>query len=85
MTRSPDDPVTRWPDNQFDTRLSPLLSGFPGCFTVNLWTAVTSEAPQVGVMAPDFWLPAANRPGSFQLSHLKQKGPVIVEFLRGTW
>ena len=44
-----------------------------------------TETLQVGLRAPDFSLTAANRDGSFSLSELRQTGPVIVEFLRGTW
>ena len=34
---------------------------------------------------PDFVLFAANRPGVWSLAESRQSGPVIVEFLRGTW
>jgi peroxiredoxin Q/BCP len=40
---------------------------------------------KVGDRVPEFSLAAANRPGSFQLAELRARGPVIVEFLRGTW
>jgi hypothetical protein len=39
----------------------------------------------IGSPAPDFTLSAANLPGSFRLSEILRQGPVIVEFLRGTW
>jgi len=39
----------------------------------------------IGSRAPDFKLSAANREGMFELSGLRARGPVIVEFLRGTW
>jgi hypothetical protein len=39
----------------------------------------------VGELAPDFTLPAANQEGAFSLSHWLQRGPLILEFLRGTW
>jgi hypothetical protein len=39
----------------------------------------------IGSVAPDFSLEAANRPGTFTLSKLLDRGPVILEFLRGTW
>ncbi len=45
----------------------------------------TDSAVRVGARLPDFTLPAANRPGTFILSELLKHGPVIVEFLRGTW
>jgi len=44
----------------------------------------------VGDRAPDFTLAAANRrvgevPATFRLADLLQRGPAILEFLRGTW
>lgn len=39
----------------------------------------------IGRPAPDFTLSAANREGKFSLSACWQSGPVILEFLRGTW
>jgi peroxiredoxin len=44
-----------------------------------------TETLAVGSQAPEFSLPAANRDGQFSLSELLQRGPLIVEFLRGTW
>jgi len=44
-----------------------------------------TETLQIGSQAPDFLLPAANREGTFSLSGAVARGPVIVEFLRGTW
>ena len=46
---------------------------------------VTDTAVRVGARVPDFTLSAANRPGIFTLSEQLKYGPVIVEFLRGTW
>ncbi len=43
------------------------------------------SAVRVGARVLDFTLAAANRPGTFTLSKLVKQGPVIVEFLRGTW
>jgi peroxiredoxin len=40
---------------------------------------------QVGQPAPEFSLSAANRPGMFTLSASLAHGPLVVEFLRGTW
>jgi peroxiredoxin len=41
---------------------------------------------EVGSRAPEFALPSANWEGSiFNLSTMLGRGPVIVEFLRGTW
>jgi len=39
----------------------------------------------VGVAAPDFDLFNANGQGSVSLAELRQRGPVIVEFVRGVW
>lgn len=44
-----------------------------------------TETLEVGSTAPDFSLAAANREDTFSLSRLLAKGPVILEFLRGTW
>jgi len=44
-----------------------------------------TETLQVGVRAPEFVLKAANRDGDFALLGMLSRGPVIVEFLRGTW
>ena len=45
----------------------------------------SSETLKVGDRAPEFSLAAANRPESFSLGQLTARGPVILEFLRGTW
>ena len=44
-----------------------------------------NEPVPVGARVPGFSLRAANREGSFTLSELLQHGPLIIEFLRGTW
>ena len=44
-----------------------------------------TETLGIGSRAPEFKLSAANREGTFALSSLREQGPVIVEFLRGTW
>jgi len=44
-----------------------------------------TETLRVGERAPEFSLEAANRPRMFSLNDLVKQGPVIVEFLRGTW
>jgi len=44
-----------------------------------------TETLGIGSKAPEFSLQAANRDGNFVLSELLTRGPVIVEFLRGTW
>jgi peroxiredoxin len=45
----------------------------------------SSATLKVGDHAPDFTLPAANRTGELSLGEALRRGPVIVEFLRGTW
>jgi peroxiredoxin len=45
----------------------------------------TDSAVRVGARVPDFTLPAANRSESYTLSKMLKHGPVVVEFLRGTW
>ena len=45
----------------------------------------SSSTLKIGDRAPDFSLPAANRPETFALAQVLARGPAIVEFLRGTW
>jgi hypothetical protein len=45
----------------------------------------TTDTLKVGDRAPDFTLSAANSTESTSLQSLLPRGPVIVEFLRGTW
>ena len=45
----------------------------------------STETLGIGSIAPDFTLPAANARDSFRLSEATARGPVVVEFLRGTW
>ncbi|HVP42576.1 MAG TPA: hypothetical protein VMS96_04050 [Terriglobales bacterium] len=40
---------------------------------------------RLGDRAPAFELGAANRTERFRLEEARQRGPVILEFLRGTW
>jgi peroxiredoxin len=44
-----------------------------------------SNSIKPGDVAPDFVLNAANADGQFTLASVLQRGPVILEFLRGTW
>jgi len=44
-----------------------------------------SATLKVGDRVPDFTLSAANQPGSVSLAELLQRGPAVLEFLRGTW
>ncbi len=57
---------------------------FFGCFTVALMPR-DSDTLRVGDRVPDFTLPAANQPGNVALAELLKRGPVVLEFLRGTW
>jgi peroxiredoxin len=45
----------------------------------------SSSTLQIGDRAPEFTLMAANRDGGFSLAQLLARGPLILEFLRGTW
>ncbi len=44
-----------------------------------------TETLGIGSKAPEFSVGAANRNGDFSLSGFFSRGPVILEFLRGTW
>lgn len=44
-----------------------------------------TDTLEIGASAPDFTLPAANREGDFRLGGFLELGPLILEFLRGTW
>jgi hypothetical protein len=44
-----------------------------------------TETLGIGSRAPDFALAAANRDGEFALSGILSTGPLMLEFLRGTW
>ncbi len=44
-----------------------------------------SSTLKAGDRAPDFTLASANGAGEVSLAGLLQRGPVVVEFLRGTW
>ena len=44
-----------------------------------------TDTLQIGSVAQDFSLSAANREGSFTLGSFLTQGPLIFEFLRGTW
>lgn len=61
-----------------------VLSGFVPCFTVPLM-ARNSSTLKVGDRAPEFMLLAANMPQAVSLKAILESGPMIVEFLRGTW
>jgi hypothetical protein len=44
-----------------------------------------TETLEIGSRAPAFSLEAVNREGKFLLEDLVARGPLILEFLRGTW
>jgi peroxiredoxin len=44
-----------------------------------------TDTLEIGSRAPDFSLSAANREGVFSLGSFLAQGPLIFEFLRGTW
>lgn len=44
-----------------------------------------TETLEVGSRAPAFTLGAANRDGVFSLGEFLERGPLILEVLRGTW
>jgi len=44
-----------------------------------------TETLEIASRAPDFFLRAANREGTFTLGGLLDQGTLILEFLRGTW
>jgi peroxiredoxin len=45
----------------------------------------SSQILRIGDRAPEFTLAAANRTEVYSLSLVLARGPVILEFLRGTW
>jgi hypothetical protein len=44
-----------------------------------------TDTLEIGSHAPEFSLSPANRDGTFSLAGLLAQGPLILEFLRGTW
>lgn len=44
-----------------------------------------TDTLEIGSKAPEFTLPSANPQGNFSLPDLIERGPLVVEFLRGTW
>ena len=44
-----------------------------------------TDTLEIGSKAPEFTLSAANREGTFTLGGFVARGPLILEFLRGTW
>jgi hypothetical protein len=44
-----------------------------------------TDTIEIGSKAPQFTLPGANPQGNFSLPDLIGRGPLVIEFLRGTW
>lgn len=44
-----------------------------------------TDTLEIGSRAPEFSLGAANRKGMFTFGSFLEKGPLLIEFLRGTW
>ena len=63
----------------------PLLFSNFSCLRVNFKVQNRTETLQIGSVAPDFSLGAANREGVVTLANLLAGGTLILEFLRGTW
>jgi hypothetical protein len=61
------------------------LSRFSRCFTVGKQMVETSTTLNIIDLAPDFALGAANTSATYRLSELAKQGPIVLEFLRGTW
>jgi len=61
-----------------------LFSDF-SCLRVNRKMQSRTDTLEIGSSAPDFSLSAANREGIFTLGGFLASGPLILEFLRGTW
>lgn len=73
-------------------RVPPLILGYSVGYCAGF--AGDLQSPQmaqhsttlkVGDRAPDFSLASANGMGEVSLGKLRERGPVVVEFLRGTW
>jgi hypothetical protein len=63
----------------------PLLFLVSTSLKVDINMKNRTETLEVGSLAPDFSLGAANREGTFTLGFLLARGVLILEFLRGTW
>lgn len=44
-----------------------------------------TETLEIGSKVPEFTLSAANQEGEFSLRDLIEQGPLVIEFMRGTW
>ena len=61
-----------------------VVSGFQLLYSQGRMLDYT-DTLRVGACAPEFSLDAANRDGIQTLSGFLIRGPLILEFLRGTW
>ena len=64
---------------------NPLLFPISTSLKVELNMRNRTETLEIASRAPDFFLRAANREGTFTLGGLRDQGTLILEFLRGTW
>ena len=64
---------------------NPLLFPISTSLKVELNMRNRTETLEIASRAPDFFLRAANREGTFTLGGLLDQGTLILEFLRGTW
>lgn len=69
---------------QLDSYVSSTIVRFSWVF-YSLRRMAESSTLKVGDRAPDFTLAAANRDGTHSLRDALQRGPALLEFLRGTW
>jgi len=69
-------------------KLVPVLvshvADIPGWLKVEVVPG-SSQTLRIGDRAPEFTLAAANRSEVYSLPQVLVRGPVILEFLRGTW
>ncbi|MGO8983283.1 MAG: hypothetical protein ACLQFM_00710 [Terriglobales bacterium] len=63
----------------------PLLFLISTSLKVELNMKNRTDTLEIGSLAPDFSVGAANREGLFTLAGLLAQGALILEFLRGTW
>lgn len=80
-------PSARWPSHclfWFHEPFPLLFANF-SCLRVESKVLSRTETLEIGSSAPAFSLGAANREGKFTLSGFLERGPLILEVLRGTW
>ena len=62
-----------------------LLFGYWASLKVRIEMKNRTDTLEVGAVAPEFSLLAANREGTFALGGMLAHGTLVLEFLRGTW